>query len=458
MSFSIENDYSVLNSYNYNDKLPLLDTLDELSTPCRRVWGGRNICVLSQSDEHLMSTGCRVVTLFFSILIFPIAVVSVASLALKCMMFPWLWEKEQVRVQSEMARNALHQFGNAFQAGQYDEAIDIVRQHPEIRFHRSEISDNLFTSINQRIDGEVSWEMLAEQLRLLDHNHAIELINEVIRTQLLDEFEENFYLTSADQVIDFVHDSLTDNEIEDIEACYERLLSDALQVDAHDHALLNIIKMDIGNGLIRSLIERKRVHAYGGLTQMGITHQETLFRQIMLNGAEEVNDDYFPHYLLLNSENGMSQIEDLLQEIRDINQRELQWIEQINVLLKGEETDFGLICRTLQNDLNPFTASVDEKDQSCFRSVNQCFDLIIKLSDQIKTGCPEKTVAFFGKQLERNLSQQKGQLSNWGAQIDGLHCQTSLERVLAVLRLQKRVCLLGCTANMQTLLLHHLYR
>lgn len=143
MSYSIEDNYSVLNNYNYKDKSSLYSSLDWLSTPCRRVLGGRNVSVLSQTYENKMSGANKVATVFFSVLIFPVAIVSIASLLIKMATVPWFWEKKKVKVQSQQTWNIINQFKKAFQNSDYDQAIQIFNQRSEVG-KRSDIYDDLF--------------------------------------------------------------------------------------------------------------------------------------------------------------------------------------------------------------------------------------------------------------------------------------------------------------------------
>src|ERR1700722_4679983 len=106
----ISDNYSVFNNYNYENKHFIISCLDCFSTPLRRVFGGRNICVLSQTYMNEMSTGRKVATVFFSVLIFPVAIISIASLLIKVGTFPFVWEKKKVKVQTQETWNIINQF------------------------------------------------------------------------------------------------------------------------------------------------------------------------------------------------------------------------------------------------------------------------------------------------------------------------------------------------------------
>jgi hypothetical protein len=90
----LDANYSYLNNYNYDGKSFLNSALDWLSTPSRVVLGGKNVCVYSQTYEEEVSTCRKIATLFLSIIILPVATVSICCLILKLSKFPWTWEKK----------------------------------------------------------------------------------------------------------------------------------------------------------------------------------------------------------------------------------------------------------------------------------------------------------------------------------------------------------------------------
>ena len=94
--------YSVLNNYSYKDKSFFISFLDLLSTPCRRILGGRSVSILSQTYDSKMSGTLKITVLFFSVLIFPVGIVSVASFAIKLATLPWFWEGKIVKDQTRI--------------------------------------------------------------------------------------------------------------------------------------------------------------------------------------------------------------------------------------------------------------------------------------------------------------------------------------------------------------------
>jgi hypothetical protein len=90
--------YSILNSYQYGNQKSIIPTLDALSSPIRKVLGGRNIRFVSNRAERSdkMSILGRVATAALLILFFPIGIISGSSLLLKRLVKPCLDEKNIV--------------------------------------------------------------------------------------------------------------------------------------------------------------------------------------------------------------------------------------------------------------------------------------------------------------------------------------------------------------------------
>lgn len=146
MNFNIEN-YSVLNSYEYKNKSLTMSTLDWFSTPCRRILGGQNVYLENNTYDIKMMVSARIMTLFISLVILPVAVV---SLAIKVLSFPCLWNKETVvktwktaekRIQEEKAQIATdakkrketsEAFSKAFSERRYKDYIRLALENPSI--------------------------------------------------------------------------------------------------------------------------------------------------------------------------------------------------------------------------------------------------------------------------------------------------------------------------------------
>lgn len=79
-------DCSVLNNYHYEKKSHFIAFLDGLSMPCRKILGGRNACFNENAAEMVdgkTSKIAKVALFVFSVVIFPVGIVSGISLAAK---------------------------------------------------------------------------------------------------------------------------------------------------------------------------------------------------------------------------------------------------------------------------------------------------------------------------------------------------------------------------------------
>jgi hypothetical protein len=142
--------YSPLNNYTYREKPFLCSFLDWLSTPCRRILGGRNACILSLTHHNEMSTAGKVATIFFSVLIFPITGVTIgsfivgvpiASLMIKLATFPWIWEKKKVEVQDKQTEELIIiLLENAYKQQNSETFTQILDNQPELA-KRDDVSE-----------------------------------------------------------------------------------------------------------------------------------------------------------------------------------------------------------------------------------------------------------------------------------------------------------------------------
>lgn len=154
--------FSIFNSYDYKNKSFALAALDKLSTPCRLAFGGKKVYVLSQTSKET-STSARVAAVFFSVLIFPIAVISISSLVIKAATLPWIWQKKNVKNQSKQAEEMIKQF-NA--TGTYDKAIEILMKSPEIG-KNPDVYENFSNIVKTKINENCSFEDICEALPFL---------------------------------------------------------------------------------------------------------------------------------------------------------------------------------------------------------------------------------------------------------------------------------------------------
>lgn len=409
MSYSIVDNYSILNSYNYTKKPVLSSCLDWLSTPCRRVLGGKNVCVLSQTYQYDMSTAFKVMTVFLSVLIFPVAVVSIASLIIKMATCPSFWERKKVIDQSGQAWRFINQFQQNFQEGKYQEAISAFRQQPEI-IKREEINTDLFIAINREINKQVSFEQIEQVLSYLKVDDAIELVNHAVKTRLSDEIENKNIATSPTDIINFIKNVFNRNK-QACESCMERLLSDALQVDTNDDIVLNCIKMEIAHGIITALVNTQIESAKDQLDiELARLQRSELKNKIFK--LEQTSSNY-KYFWIFRAETERKMLCTYVKSIRTIHQlgrwasKELENLSsKTDITQQVRWKNFRAVFSDLFVSLNQLSGSLDPQEeyleqdyisslQNLCTSVLDFVDLLSKTSDeQLSTSLDELASIF----------------------------------------------------------------
>lgn len=457
MSFSIEN-YSVLNNYNYEGKSFLSSSLDWLSTPYRRILGGRNICVLSQTYENKMSTAGKIATVFFSVLIFPVAIVSIASLIIKMTTFPWVWEEKKVKVQSQQTWDAINQFNRAFKANNYDKAIQTFSQRPEVG-KRNDVYNDFFRAINQKINDQSSWEEVQIALPFLNSNDAIKLINHAVKMKLSYEFKDACNLTSATHIINFIQNSLSNRNIQNLEACYKKLFSDALQIDVDENILFNAIKMDIADQLIKCFVQIKTSHAENELERASAKLEGVVLRYSLFKKEQ----DYTSHYLIFSSIDSMQKVSAIVQEIRHIHQIGWQSLNKLNALSAkcntNEQEQWEAIYSVFKEfkiNLNQLTLSGNEEEKTYVLSLQRIFDDMIEFIESIRGLSSAEEIQSCVNNLEMSLAEQTKNFPNLFANTKISRFETHLNQLLSTLRLKKNVDLFAFTEKLKSIMLKNM--
>lgn len=259
MNYDIIKNYSPLNCYEYQGKSSIISAIDWCSTPCRRLLGGRNVYLEEQTYSHKMSNAMKITVLFFSVVIFPIAIIAVTSLALKLITFPWKWEKNIVKEVSERALKDLENFNTAFTENKYDEAIEVVKQRPDL-MGRNQVNHQFFQIINRKINQNAPWTEVEGLLRFLSFGDAKKLIAYAIKLRLVEEFRENTFLTTPDEIFKFINESQGRYSLENLEELCKLILVEAFKVTPGQPPAEKIMKMDFADRLLRNLTEIKLRH------------------------------------------------------------------------------------------------------------------------------------------------------------------------------------------------------
>lgn len=457
MTFSIQNNYSILNRYDYENKSPFISSLDWLSAPCRKVLGGRNVCVLSQTYGNQTSTTNKVIIAFFSVLIWPIATISIASLLIKCATCPWIWERKKVDVQSQQTWDIIDQFDQACKAADTDKAIQTFMKRPEIG-KRREIYINFFKLTNQKINEYTPWNNLYPLFSFLQTNDAIELINYAVMMQLKQQYKKGESFISAKEIILFVQNALKPSSLANIEDCYNKIFSNALRIDVNDDLLLNATKMDLADHLIRSLIQMKTANAENDLQRMAAQVDEKVLRYKIFDKTQ----NYSQYYLIFDSAEQMTKISAIIQNIRDIKQMGGQFINNLTVLLAQNEgqQEHWLNIRSefikFQRELNRLTTSLSKEEKKYIKALQVVLDRMITFTDLIWKASAVEEIASVTKEIETSLAEQTKNFGNFFDNKKISYSQSDIENFLTSLCLQRNADILTFAEQAKACLLKNM--
>lgn len=448
MTYIIENNYSVLNNYTYQGKSSFMSNLDWLSTPCRRVFGGRNVCVLSQTFEYPMSKQKRITTLFFSVLIFPIAIVSGASLLIKMAFIPWKWEAKIIKTQSQDVWKVINQFNDDFKNGQYDSAIKVFFQQTMI-LKRTEIYDTLFKCINLKINQHSPWEEIQPALRYMNAVDVIELINWAVKTRLADELQKGQCLLAAQPIINLIQRSLR-LTLCNIESCYKKILSH-LKIDMTQDLIFNALKMDLAHNLIQYLTELKINQATDAYGKMKPKLDEIQLYYSIFTKGQNYSDLYF----IIKNDESMKQVGAEIQNIRNINEMGSQLLRQLEFLFAQENLSQELLKKVsleCSQFLESLKASKFDEQTQYIESISEIVKSIIHLKELRLNSSSNEKLESQSQVLDANIVKFQENIRDLSADTKISYSQTTLNNLLSTLRMKKRSFLVEITQKMTSLL------
>lgn len=451
MGASIENQYSPLNNYSYSGKSFLVSSLDCISAPCRWVFGGRNVDVLSQRQTGQTSIVVRVIIVAIAIWIAPrLAKVSLVCLAIKLATFPWVWEKNKIIVQSQQAKtrlekidDAARQFNSAFVENEYRKASEILRKNPEIA-KKYNIQKELFKIVNQQINDDVSWDEIQTLLPLLNLNDAIELINHTIRVRLSSEFF--YHLTSRD-VIRFIENVLIGQNFEGFEACYKRLCSDVLQVDVSEDPVRNTVKMDIADRMIEHFITTKISRDRPGDAQCAkIQLRQSLFK---------TGQNYIYYSIVLHSDELMRQVRATIANISGVNEIGGRCLDDLHQL--SNQSDWRGICsefRDFNIKFGELSRFANEEEKQYIQARKKWFEHILEFFNSLSSASSVREIEnlekSFSRQSEDILAEQTKSLANFLGNKQPSYA--GKEEIPLILCMNKKMLLMTHVEKMKTLL------
>ncbi len=432
MSYTDPKNYSVLNSYDFRDKNHVNSFLDWASTPCRRVLGGRNVYLRSLKHEAEMSTAKKVAVIFFSVLIFPIALISLASLAVKVITLPWIWEKNKMAEQVAKTTNVYNQFILACNQNRHSDALAEIAKVPELA---QDITVNraLFTAINRKINNNDSWDEIKDSLKLLSSSDAISLIDHAVKARLANEFNKNYSFIKGDDISDLIKNSLDGKDA--LKECYDKLLSSSLNVDVSSgNVALNARKMELADHVFTFRTRMMQSYAANAIEHQAASIFELNERDDLFGGRSNAGLT-LQYRMMFKSMPDMQQIHDAVQTTRNVTLIGQDAFDEINdAILQSQVNMWSIIrqaCSRFDNALRGACNSQGERkvlDLIQEQLKRQIFDVVdissrtvITNEDKAKLNAIKADV----KQINMpNLQQVQGN-------------QSLLDSMLEQLRLQK---------------------
>lgn len=409
----VERDYSILHCYHYSGKSLLLRSLDVLSMPFRSVFGGRSVCILSQTTQESMSKMyrvaaiCAVVVVCYMAPVWVIAGVGVSALSLfvKHIIALRANERNQVKVLSQELCGIINQFDDAIAGRRDDEVMHIFRGKPHIR-RNTEHAHYFYTCIHRKINRGTAWVEIIGDLQLLAAHDAIRLINHAIRVRLADEFERNHHETAAHSIIELIEKTFSGGSrgFQSIEACFKGVLSGALQVDVNEDILLSSIKMDIADQMIRSLVQAKKVHAQNRLASLRADIEEESIKSIIFKKEQ----NYLVYYLLFSTPE-REKVSKLVAEIRSIHHMGSQCLKKWDLSTpqtkeESWQSNYQMF-KAFREYMDQVQCPFDEGEEIYIQSLKKAMSIMIRLIEDVRWE-PMRNVACSVRETEKCFDEQ----------------------------------------------------
>ncbi len=374
-------DYSVLNNYEYENKKWIISTLDFLSTPMRRVLGGKNDSVLSETSDYKMSVSRRIATLFFSVIVFPVAAISIASLILKLMTCPFIWEKKIVQAQDKNTWEIYNKFNDNCKKGSFDAAVHGLSHRSQL-LKRDDIHKNLFSVINAEINNNPTtcWEKIPKGLKHLKIGDAIELINHAIKVRLECELKDNRYKMDGSAIAGLIDNSLNNTHLSNLEACVTKILSGALRIESNENLLAMILKMELADNLINLLTDTKKSNAHQDYQRTLADLQADSMRSMIFPSGH----NYFDQYTVFRDKPTMKNIGRLMADYRSIQNTHAQTAIQLEMIGNNlEKTDQKTQSKEIQNRLDQVSKMLILQTNSSQAEEKEFFQITEKMVSQM---------------------------------------------------------------------------
>ncbi len=428
-TYVIADNYSVLNNYNFSGKSPIQSTLDWLSTPCRRVLGGRNVCVLSQMVWPKMGTSEKVATFIKSALIFPIAIVSIISLVARVVIFSPTKEKEKIVLQSNTKFQALQNSLRMHQEGNYLGFLRLIRDNPELS-QRGEIGPKLIPAMNVVIGARPDWKEIQGMIRLFNPQDAIVYINLAIA--------KVSYSMSPRDVVEFIRNSLPDY-VRDREDCYQFVLKKALkftEVTPEVDLALFSWKLEIANHMIRTRSKENFLNFDDDLKLLMIPYEENKLRDQLFDGCPNTSMFYLP---IFRDQVEMSKISMLLDSTRLVNRIGGPLLQNLSKII-NESTRSDLLEK-IERELKRASAELVQSKSSVESGESEFTDFLAHFVIEIKASVEITNLNL--ENFEHELDRMAARLEQLSQRYVALHTEsapqtTVVRQLLQALRNKRR--------------------
>ncbi|MBA3238794.1 MAG: hypothetical protein H0T62_10685 [Parachlamydiaceae bacterium] len=458
MSFSIQNDYSILNNYSYENKSLVMSTLDLLSYPLRNLLHGRNVSVLCQTYSDTTSTTGKVMIVFAVALIGIVSalaispyvcpfllIVPVASLATKFVFSHIVSEESQIIEESNKAWEVINNFNEAFNNNNYSNAIQIYSQNPDIGL-RNGVYNNLFKCVNSLVNANYTWTDLQGPLRLLNTVDASTLIDHAIRLKLDYEKNNNYVKTQGIHIRNFVENSLSYSSQENIEICYKKIFENSLHINPNQEDLfIQTIKMEIADDMIKSFTAMAQSNAKDLGEQMYAKNIGTVLRYMIVPNEANVLDQY---RMFNYSPKEMEKVSGVIQNIRHLNALSEQYLARINTLTNqgGDWISARPTYIEFQNSLYTLFPSPINVETDFINEINDVLASMIEFGNAIQSSNSPEQIELLSQKMRENYSKHTQNMQNLLAQ--PVLSYDFTENLVAVLDHRKRADLWILTEKM----------
>lgn len=248
-TYSIPDNFSIINNYEYDGKSKGMRFLDWASTPCRKALGGRDIDVASQTYMHPSSTAQRASWAALAILAAPVGIVSGICLLVKMISRSWL--HLEIAKQSGAVNTAISVYETAVREQNDDQIIASLSMPGIHKREGAKGNTELFGAINRKINNGAGWDDIVNVLYLLSTTEQqVKLLDHAVKVKL------NIQATSGNNTLDGDYIYNTFSRLLSLNSIFhfsKYLLEHSLKVQREDSIELTALKMDVAHVILARL-------------------------------------------------------------------------------------------------------------------------------------------------------------------------------------------------------------